>query len=354
MPHRGESLLLTNLLCSDTGLGPRMQFGQMKRRRFITLLGGAAAAWPLAARAQQSANVARIGFLSFSFASAYADRVEALRTGLRNLGYVEGKSIVIEFRWAERVDQLPEFAAELARMNVDAIFAMSSTEVEAVRQVTKTIPIVFAVHADPVGLGHVASLARPGGNITGLTIILTDLVAKQLEIFKEAVPQATRIGVLFSPTAPSHRPALQAVETAGARLGVQLVMVPVQTAEDFDGAFAMMAREHAGGCLVVAAPLFSSHRARLAELALKRRLPAMFGSKENVEAGGLMSYSADFNDMCRRAAVYIDKILKGVKPAELPVEQASKYELIINLKTAKAIGLTLSEAFLLRADKLIE
>ena len=186
---------------------------------------------------------ARIGFLRFGPASANAGRIEALRAGLRQLGYVEGKNIVIEFRWAETVDQLPELAAELVRMNVDVIFAMSSTEVEATRQATKTIPIVFAIHADPVGLGHVASLARPGGNITGLTVILTDLVAKQLEILKEAVPQATRIGVLFNPTAPSHRPAVQAVETAGATLGVQLLMVPVRTVEDFDGAFSTMSRE---------------------------------------------------------------------------------------------------------------
>ncbi len=325
----------------------------MRRRQFVTLVGAAAAAWPLPLHAQQSARVSRIGFLIFHSASAYAVRVEALRAGLRQLGYVEGKNIVIEFRWAETVDQLPELAAELVRMNADVIFAMSSTEVEPTRQATKTIPIVFAIHADPVGLGHVASLARPGGNITGLTIIQTDLVAKQLEILKEAVPQATRIGVLFSPTAPSHRPAVQAVETAGKRLGVQLVMVPARTVEDFEGAFSTMSREHVGGFLAVAAPLML-HRTRLAELALKHRLPGMFGNKENVEAGGLISYGADFNDLVRRAAAYIDKILKGAKPADLPVEQASKYELVINLKTAKAIGLTLSEAFLLRADKVIE
>jgi putative tryptophan/tyrosine transport system substrate-binding protein len=305
-------------------------------------------------RAQQSANVPRIGFLVFGPVSAYTGRVEALRAGLRQLGYVEGKNIVIEFRWAEMVDQLPELAAELVRMNADVIFAMSSTEVEPTRRATKTIPIVFATHADPVGLGHVASLARPGGNITGLTIILTDLVAKQLEILKGAVPQATRIGVLFSPTAPSHRPAVQAVETAGERLGVQLVMLPVRTVEDFEGAFSTMSREHVGGFLVVASPLFSLDRARLADLALKHRLPGMFGNKENVEAGALMSYAADFNDMVQRAATYVDKILKGAKPADLPVEQASKYELVINLKTAKAIGLTFSESFLLRADKVIE
>jgi putative tryptophan/tyrosine transport system substrate-binding protein len=323
------------------------------RREFITLLGGAAAAWPLAARAQQPAMPV-IGFLRFGPASGSANRVEALQTGLRELGYHEGKNIVIEFRWAETVDQLPELAAELARMNVDVIFAMSSTEVEAARQATNTIPIVFATHADPVGLGHVAGLARPGGSITGLTILLTDLAAKQLEILKEAVPQATRIGVLFSPTAPSHRPALQAIETAGQKLGVQLHMAPVRTAEDFDGAFAMMVRERVGGFLVVASPLSQSQRAPLAEVALKHRLPGMFGAKESVEAGGLMSYGADFNDMMRRAATYIDKILKGVKPAALPVEQASKYQLIINLKTAKALGLDVPPTLLARADEVIE
>jgi putative tryptophan/tyrosine transport system substrate-binding protein len=326
----------------------------MRRRAFIKVIVGTAVAWPLAVRAQQPAKVPRIGFLRFGLASANADRVEALRTGLRDLGYVEGKNIVIEFRWTERIDQLPELAAELARMNVDAIFAMSSTEVGAARQATKTISIVFAVHADPVGLGHVASLARPGGNITGLTVLTTDLVGKQLEILKEAVPLATRIGVLFSPTAPSHRPALQALETAGQKLGVQLQLVPVRTTADFDEAFATMARERVGGCLVVSAAFFISHRARVAELALKHRLPAMFGGREHVEAGGLMSYYTDLNDMVRRAAAYIDKILKGAKPADLPVEQASKYELVINLKTAKVLGLEIPPKILALADDVIE
>jgi putative tryptophan/tyrosine transport system substrate-binding protein len=325
----------------------------MKRREFITLLGGAAA-WPLAAGAQEAATVARIGFLGPAPASSYWPRVEGLLAGLRDLGYVEGKNIVIEFRWAERVEQLPELAAELVRMKVDIIFASSSTFVEPARQATKTIPIVFATHADPIGVGHVASLARPGGNITGLSMLLTDLVAKELEIFKEAMPQATRIGILWNPTTPSHRPAVQAVQAAGKKLGVQLLMVSARTVEEFDGAFATMTRERAGGFLVVASPLSVSQRVPLAELALKHRLPGMFGTKENVEAGGLMSYGADLNDLHRRAALYVDKILKGVKPADLPVEQASKYELVINLRTAKALGLTIPESFLLRADKVIE
>ena len=193
------------------------------RRELLTALGGAAAAWPLAAHAQQATKVPRIGFLGLAPASASASRVEALRAGLRDHGYVEGKDIVIEFRWAEGVEQLPELAAELVRMNVDLIFAPSSTFVEPARQATKTIPIVFALHADPVGVGHVASLARPGGNITGLSSLLTELGAKELEILKEAVPQAKRIGVLWNPTTPSHQPALKAVEAAGAKLGVPVV-----------------------------------------------------------------------------------------------------------------------------------
>ena len=325
----------------------------MQRHEFIMLVGYAAVARPLAARAQP-ANMPRIGFLRFGPAAANVGRVEALRAGLRQLGYVEGKNIVIEFRWAETVEQLSELAAELVRMNVDVIFALSSTEVEPARHMTKTIPIVFGGHADPVGLGHVASLARPGGNITGLTVVLTDVVAKQLEILKEVVPQATRIGVLFSPSAPSHRPAVQALETAGVGLGVSFVMVPIRAVEDFGSAFATMARQQVGGLVVPAVSLTLSYRERLAELALEHRLPGMFGAKENVEAGGLMSYGANQNDSVRRAAIYIDKILKGAKPADLPVEQATKFELVINNKTAKAIGLTIPPSFLLRADEVIE
>jgi putative ABC transport system substrate-binding protein len=325
----------------------------MKRREFITALGGAAATWPLLARAQQP-TMPVIGFLGPAPAATYLPRMEALRAGLRDLGYVEGKNIVIESRWAERVEQAPELAAELVRMKVDIIVVSSSTYVEPAQQATKTIPIVFALHADPVGIGHVASLARPGGNITGLSTLLTDLVAKELEIFTEAVPQTARIGILWNPTTPSHGPAVQAVGAVGKRLSVQLLLVPARAVEEFDGAFSTMTQERMGGFLVIASPLSFSQRAPLAELALKHRLPGMFGSRENVEAGGLMSYGVDYNDLHRRAALYIDKILKGVKPADLPVEQASKYELIINLKTANVLGLAISESLLLRADKVIE
>jgi putative ABC transport system substrate-binding protein len=326
----------------------------MKRREFITLLGGAAAAWPFAARAQQAIKVPRVGFLGLAPASAFASRVEALRAGLRDHGYVEGTNIAMEFRWAETVDRLPEFAADLVRMKVDVIFAQSSTMVEAARKATNAIPIVFAVHADPIGVGHVASLARPGGNITGLSMLLTELAVKELEILKEAVPRVMRIGVLWNPTTPSHQPALQAVEAAGEKLGSRLVTVPLSRVEQFEDAFSLMAQERVGSFLCIASPLFTSHPGPLAELARKHRLPGMFGDAIHVEAGGLMSYSADVVDLFRRSAFYIDRILKGEKPADLPVQQPTKFVLVINLRTAKAIGLTIPETFLLRADKVIE
>jgi len=326
----------------------------VKRRDFITLLGGTVVAWPLATRAQQIANIPRIGFLRLGPTSSHAGRVKALQTGLRELGYVEGKNIVIEFRWAETVEQLSEFAAELVRINVDIIFATSSTEVGIVQQLTKTIPIVFATHADPIGLGHVASLSRPGGNITGLSMLMTELTAKALEVLKEVVPHATRFGVFFTPTAPSHVPLLRVADAVGAKLGVAMHKIPVQSVDDFDAVFATMARERDDGVLVHGASLTGTHSVRLAELTLKHRLPTMFMVRDNVEAGGLLCYGPDLLDLTRRAAIYIDKILKGAKPADLPVEQATKFELVVNNKTAKAIGLTIPESFLLRADEVIE
>ena len=290
----------------------------------------------------------------YGTAAEPASRVGVLSAALRELGYVEGKNIVMETMWADTVDKLRGLAAELVRRNVDVIFAPSSTEVEAARQATRMIPIVFSFHADPVGVGHVASLPRPGGNITGLTMLLTDLSAKELEILKDAMPQAERIGVLWNPTTPSHAPALKAIEAGAEKLRVKLRVVPARTRDDLPAAFAAMVDEHADALLVVSSPLARVERNFLAELELKHRLPAMFGSRWNVEAGGLMSYAADLDDLTRRAAVYIDKILKGTKPADLPVEQASKYQLAVNLKTAKALGLTLPESFLVRADEVIE
>jgi putative ABC transport system substrate-binding protein len=326
----------------------------MRRRDFILLIGSAAAAWPLAARAQQPAKVAHIGYLGLGPASAWSSRVEALRAGLRDLGWIEGKNIVIEFRWADNIDQLPGLAAELVRMKVDVIFAPSSTMVEPARQTTKTIPIVFAGHADPIGTGHVASLPRPGGNITGLSELTTEIDAKALEMLKEVLPQATRIGVLWNPTTPSQVPGLQSVKAAGERLRLALQIVSAATAEDFDAALASLAREKVSGVFVMPAPVTTSHRALLAELALKQRLATIFGAKENVVAGGLMSYGVDRNDLYRRAALYIDKILKGAKPADLPVEQPTKFELVVNLKTARALGIEIPPTLLARADEVIE
>jgi len=324
-----------------------------RRRSLILALGAGAFAAPLAPFAQQ-AKLARVGFLGFAPASAWTSQVEALQSGLRELGYVEGKNIAIEFRWAASVDQMPEFAAELVRMNVDVILAPASTQVEPSRQATRTIPIVFAQHADPVGTGHVASLARPGGNITGVSMLLTELAAKGLELLHQVVPRATRVGVLWNPTTPTHPYVLKAVEAAGQKLGVQLLMVPAQAVEDFEKAFSTMARERVGGFLVPTSPLTNSQPAPLAELALRHRLPGMFGNRANVVAGGLMSYGADFNYMYRRAALYVDKILKGAKPGDLAVEQASKYNLVINRRTARAIGVAIPESILLRTDEVIE
>jgi putative ABC transport system substrate-binding protein len=327
----------------------------MRRRELIEFAGTALFAWPLVARAQQQAKIARLGYLGFGTPAASASRVEALRAGLRDLGYVEGKNLIIEFRWSGTVEQLHEAAAELARMKVDIIFATSSTESEPARWATSTIPIVFATHADPVGVGHVSSLARPGGNMTGLADIQSVITPKRLEILKETVPQVTRFGVLWSPTAPSYRPFLEAAEATGGKLGIQLLTVGVSTVADFDGAFAKMAQDRVGAVLVHGSALTArGNRPLLAELALKHRLPTMFGVRDNVVAGGLMSYGPDHIDLTRRAAVYIAKILKGAKPAELPVEQASKYQLVINLKTAKALGLTIPPSVLRRADEVIQ
>ena len=324
----------------------------MRRREFIAALGGAAV-WPVVAEAQP-ARIARIGFLDLAPASAWTNEVAAFRAGLRDLGYEEGKNIVIEFRWADNVDQLPELAAELVRLKVDLIIAPASTEVEPVRQATKTIPIVFAQHADPVGLGHVASLAHPGGNITGVSMVLTELAAKALQILDDAMPSAKQIGVLWNPTTPSHTVVVKEVETAAKDLGLQLIMLPIKTVADFDGVFSTMVRERADGFLVPGSPLTNTQRVSLANLELKYRLPGIFGNKANVQAGGLMSYGADFNYMYRHAALYVDKILNGEKAADLPVEQASKYEFVINLKTAKVLGFEMPPQLLARADEVIE
>src|SRR5271165_1365479 len=292
----------------------------MRRRDFVTLIGGAAALLPLSVRAQHAAKVWRIGYLGFGPASSWTSEVEALRSGLHDLGYIDGKNITIEFRWAERADQTFDLATELVRMNVDVIFAPASTQVEPARRATNTIPIVFAQHADPVGLGDVASLSRPGGNITGMSMLLTEISVKELEILRETLPDAARIGVLWNPTTPSHPTAIKAVEAASEKLGVQLVLAPAGTAAEIPEAFATMSKERVNGVLVLSSPLYSAQGALLAELQMKYRLPEIFANRANVDAGGLVSYGADLNDLYRRAAFYVDKIFKGTNPADLPVE----------------------------------
>lgn len=327
----------------------------MRRRDLLKFAAAPIFAWPAAARSQQQDKVWRIGVLGFGTAAANAERVEALRGGLRELGYVEGQNLVIDARFADSVERLQEAAAELVASKAAVIFATSSTEVERARRATKTVPIVFASHADPVGLGHVASLPRPGGNITGLSYQLPEITAKQVEILRETLPRPTRFGMLWTPTAPSHRPITEAAEAAGVKLGVEFVKASVETVEDFDPAFAMLAQNRVDGVLVQASALTARHsRPLLAALALKHRLPTMFGVRDNVVDGGLMSYAADLVDSTRRAAVYIDKILKGAPPGELPVEQASRYHLVINLKTAGALGLTVPPGVLVRASEVIE
>ncbi len=326
----------------------------MDRRTFMASMVGAVLSAPLAAEAQRAGKVYRVGFL-WDSPEVWPHALEGFRQGLRDLGWVEGRNIVVEYRWAEgRFDRLPGLAEELVRLKVDIIVAPASIYAEAAKRATSTIPIVFASHADPIGTGHVDSLARPGGNITGLTVMMSETAAKSLELLKEAVPGLSRVAVVWDPATPSHRPALDAVAARGRALGLQVQPLAVRGATEFDGAFSTIVRERASGVLVLSTPLFIGRARRLAELAMNQKLPTMFGPREHVEAGGLLSYSPDRADLYRRAAIYVDKILKGAKPADLPVQQATKFELVINMKTAKAIGLTIPPSFLLRADQVIQ
>jgi ABC-type uncharacterized transport system substrate-binding protein len=326
----------------------------MDRRTFMASMVGAVLSAPLAAQAQQAGKIYRVGFL-WDSPAVWPHALEGFRQGLRDLGWVEGRNIVVEYRWAEgRFDRLPGLAEELVRLKVDIIVAPTSIYAGAAKRATSTIPIVFASHADPIGTGHVDSLARPGGNITGLTVMMSETAAKSLELLKEAVPGLSRVAVVWDPATPSHRPALEAVEVRGRALGLQVQRLAVRGATEFDSAFSAIVRERTGGVLVLSTPLFIGRAGRLAELAMNHKLPTMFGPREHVEAGGLLSYSPDRADLYRRAAIYVDKILKGAKPADLPVQQATKFELVINMKTAKAIGLTIPPSFLLRADQVIQ
>ncbi len=309
---------------------------------------------PLAAHAQQASKGYRIGFLGDSPA-AFSEPTEAFRQGLRDLGYVEGRNITIEYRWAEgKPERMRELAEELVRLKVDVIIVPGSIYTEAAKRATSTIPIVFLGHADPVATGHATSLARPGGNITGLSIMLTEASVKSLELLKQGVPGLARIAVIFDPATPSHGPILKAVEAAGPLLRLQVQPVAVRSATEFDSAFLAIVQGRADAVLVLTTPLFVAGAQPLAELALTHKLPSVFTPRENVEAGGLMSYSPDRADYYRRGAIYVDKILKGANPADLPVQQPTRFQLVVNLKTAKALGLTIPESFLSRVDEVIE
>ena len=312
---------------------------------------------PLSSRAQPAGKVARIGFLSVSSASAAASpSVEAFGRGLSDLGYVEGQSVIVEYYWAEgQYERLPALAAKLVEHRVDVIVAPSTPAAVAAKKATKTVPIVFATVTDPVALGLVASLARPGGNATGLTIVQSpDIVSKQLEIFKEALPNLSRVAVLGNPTHLAHTLWTRGAAAAAESLGVRLQFVETRRVGELESAFRAITRAQADGLLVLPDTMLWAERARLAGLVAKSQLPAMFGFREHVEAGGLMAYGASIPDLIRRAATFVDKILKGAKPADLPVEQPIKFELVINLKTAKTLGVTIPPNLLLQADRVIE
>ncbi len=312
---------------------------------------------PLAAAAQQPAKVPRVGFLSPTSPSDPARQrgLAAFRQGLRELGYVEGHNIAIESRWADdKYNRLPDLAADLVRLKVDVIVAAAVPAIRAAKETTRTIPIVMAVVVDPVATGLVASLARPGGNVTGLSMMAPELVGKQMELLKEVVPKVSRMALLWNPANPGNLPQLQEAEVAARALGVRVQPLEARDPKEIDSAFAAMTRDRAGALMVLVDAMLVTQRTQIAGLAAKRRLPAVYGLRDHAEAGGLMSYGPHLPDLYRRAATYVDKILKGAKPAELPVEQPTRFELVVNLKTAKALGLTFPPSILIRADQLIQ
>ena len=329
----------------------------MDRRAFLGGLAGSLLAAPLAAEAQQATKIARIGYLALNRAAG-PHRHEAFLQGLRDLGYVEGRNVVIEYRDAEgKSERLPALAAELVALKVDVIVAGGGAQAaRAAKQATSALPIVFAATADPVGSGLVTSLARPGGNVTGLSLIFPELVGKCLEQLKLGVPGVNRVAVLWQPGAygeGTEKDMLKRAEVSGRALGVQLQGVEARGPADFDRAFSEMTRARAGALTVLGTVMFSNERRRLVDLAAKNRLPAAYMERDYVDAGGLMSYGPNVADLFRRAATYVDKILKGAKPGDLPVEQPTKFDLVINLKTAKALGLTIPPSLLGRADEVI-
>jgi putative ABC transport system substrate-binding protein len=336
------------------------------RRSFIGSLTGSLLAAPLAADAQQAGKVYRIGYLLAGRPPAQRTLqpglpgaphlIEAFLRELRARGWIEGQNIVIDFRFAEgRLDRLPDLAAELVRLKVDIIVTVTTYAAVAAKTATATIPIVMIDASDPVGLGLIASLARPGGNVTGLSISVgPEIFGKRLELLKEIVPKVSRVAILRNPDNPASAPPLREAEAAARALRVRLQTLEARSPQEIESAFAAMTRERAGALLIIGDFLMYLHRVRLADLAAGSRLPAAYDLRDYAEAGGLMSYGTDLIDLHRRAAIHVDKILKGAKPADLPVEQPTKFELIINLKTAKALGLTIPQSLMQRADEVIQ
>jgi putative ABC transport system substrate-binding protein len=326
----------------------------VRRREFITLVGGAAAAWPLAARAQQAAKLPTIGFLGQSTPVVETQRLAAFLKRLRELGWIEGRTVAIEYAWGQgSSERFAEIAADFVRLKVDVIVTSGTANVIAAKQATSVIPIVFAVAGDPIANNLVASLARPGGNVTGLSTLATDLAGKRLELLREAVGGLRRLATIGNVGNSLAVLEMSEVQAAAARFGLEAAALQIRRAEDIAPAFEAL-RGGADALYVVADPLVNTNRARIHTLAMGARLPAIYNAKEHVEAGGLMSYGPNFPELYRRAAEYVDKILRGAKPADIPVEQPTKFDLIINLTTAKALGLDVSPTLLARADEVIE
>jgi putative ABC transport system substrate-binding protein len=327
----------------------------MKRREFITLLCAAATAWPLAARAQQPA-LPVIGFLSSQTHDAFKDFLRAFRQGLKEIGYVEGENAAIEYRWADdQIDRLPALAAELVRQRVAVIAAAGGPTSEAAAKATTTIPIVFMVAEDPVRLGLVTSLARPDGNLTGVNFFSAELAAKRLELLRELVPAATRVAVLLNPAEAAIAASnLRDVETAARAMRLQIQVLSASTKGEIDAAFVTIARDRPDALFISSGPLFTSRRVQLAHLATRHAIPTIHGSRLYPEVGGLISYGASVTDAHRQAGVYVGRILKGAKPADLPVVQSTKFDLVINAQTARTLGLAVPPALLSRADEVIE
>jgi len=329
----------------------------MNRREFFTVFGGTAVAWPIVALAQQPEKLPLIGYLSpGSSAIGPLARHDAFQEGLRELGYVEGKNVAIAFRFANgNFDRLAELAAELVRLKVDVIVSVVTQASLAAKNATSTIPVVMVSVGDPVGSGLVPGLARPGANVTGTSAMAAEVIGKSLQLLKEAVPNLSRVAVLWNPgNAVFQGQILTATKDAARGLAVELQTFGVRGPDEFDGAFAAMTNGHAGALLVLPDPMLAFHERRIVDLANERRLPSMYGLRDHAAAGGLMAYGPDYAQIYRRAAAYVDKILKGAKPADLPIEQPTKFVLVINLKTAKTLGVEIPPQLLARADEVIE